>query len=131
MKYLIDTHIFIWFIQNSTNLNQTARNLIEDANNEILISIASLWEISIKNSIGKLHLVRGFEAMTDYLKDNSIGILPLTFAHTVENNRLPFYHRDPFDRIIIAQAIVENMDFISADKVFDDYVKGFPVMRLW
>lgn len=131
MKYLIDTHIFIWFIQNSPKLNSQTRRLIETTNNQILISIASLWEISIKNSIGKLNLTKGFEAMTDYLKDNSIEILPIDFAHTVENNRLPFHHRDPFDRIIVAQAIVENLDFISADAVFDDYLAGTSIRRIW
>ena len=131
MKYLIDTHIFIWFIQSSPNLSQTARSLIEDSNNEIIISIASLWEISIKNSIGKLHLTKGFGAMTDYLTDNLIEILPIEFSHTVENNKLPFHHRDPFDRIIVAQAIVENIDFISVDAVFDDYLKGKSNRRIW
>lgn len=131
MKYLIDTQIFIWFIQNSPNLRRTARNLIEDENNQIFISIASLWEISIKNSIGKLNLIRGFGAMSDYLKDNSIEILPVTFAHTVENNQLPFHHRDPFDRIIVAQAIVESMGFISSDDVFDRYLKGRSAKRIW
>ena len=68
--------------------------------------------------------------MTNYLQDNSIEILPLEFAHTVENNRLPFFHRDPFDRIMISQAIVENMDFISADAVFDDYLKNTSISRI-
>ena len=131
MKYLIDTHVFIWFIQSSLNLKPKARSLIDDVNNEIIISIASLWEISIKNSIGKLHLTKGFGAMTGYLNDNSIEILPIDFAHTVENNRLPFHHRDPFDRIIIAQSIVENIDFISADSVFDAYLKGKSNKRIW
>ncbi len=131
MKYLIDTHIFIWFIQSSPNLNITSRRLIENPNNQIFLSIVGLWEISIKNSLGKLHLIRGFEAMTTYLQDNSIEILPLEFAHTVENNRLPFHHRDPFDRIMISQAIVENIDFISADAVFDDYLKGTSISRIW
>ena len=131
MRYLIDTHIFIWFIQNSPNLKQAIRDLIEDANNEVLISIGSVWEVSIKNSLGKLHLTKGFSAMSGYLNDNSIDILPITFAHTVENNKLPFHHRDPFDRIIVAQAIVENMDFISADAVFDDYLTGKSIKRIW
>ena len=102
MKYLIDTHIFIWFVENLPNLSQSIKNLIEDENNEIFISIASLWEISIKTSINKLQLNRKYEEILDVLKDNSIEILPIDFAHTVENNHLPFYHRDPFDRIIIA-----------------------------
>lgn len=121
MKYLIDTHVFLWFVDNSPLLSRSARTLIEDKNTEIFISIVSLWEISIKTSIKKLHIKGTFESVADDLKDNLIEILPINFAHTVENNSLPFHHRDPFDRIIIAQAIVENIDFISADAVFDDY----------
>jgi PIN domain nuclease of toxin-antitoxin system len=131
MKYLIDTHVFIWFIQNSPNLTTSNRKIIEDADNEIIISVASLWEISIKNSIGKLKLIKGFSSMANYLKNNLIEILPITFAHTLENNELPFYHRDPFDRIIAAQAIVENIDFISADAAFDDYFSGNSIKRIW
>ena len=130
MKYLIDTHIFIWFVENSPNLSQTLKNTIEDVNSEIFISIASLWEISIKTSIKKLQLNRRYEEIFAILRDNSIEILPVTFAHTLENNRLPFYHRDPFDRMIVAQAIVENIDFISADAVFDDYLKGKSIKRI-
>lgn len=131
MTYLIDTHVFIWFIQNSSNLTTSNRNIIENADTEILISIASLWEISIKNSTGKLQLTKGFSSMTNYLKDNFIEILPITFSHTLENNKLPFHHRDPFDRIIAAQAIVENLDFISADSAFDNYFSDKSVKRVW
>jgi len=131
MKYLIDTHIFIWFVENLPNLSQSIKNLIEDENNEIFISIASLWEISIKTSINKLQLNRKYEEILDVLKDNSIEILPINFSHTVENNKLPFHHRDPFDRIIVSQAIVENLDFISADEIFDDYLKDKSIKRIW
>jgi PIN domain nuclease of toxin-antitoxin system len=105
--------------------------LIEDENNDVSISIASLWEISIKNALGKLSIKGNYESVIDDIMDNSIEILPINFAHTVEQNRLTFHHRDPFDRIIISQAIVENMDFISADAAFDDYLKGLPVKRIW
>lgn len=131
MKYLIDTHIFIWFVENLPNLSKSLKNTIEDENSEIFISIASLWEISIKTSIGKLQLNRKYEEIFNVLKVNSIEILPITFAHTLENNRLPFHHRDPFDRIIIAQAIVENINFISADAAFDDYLAGKSIKRIW
>ncbi len=131
MKYLIDTHIFIWFVENLPNLSQSIKNLIEDENNEIFISIASLWEISIKTSINKLQLNRKYEEILDVLRDNSIEILPINFSHTVENNKLPFHHRDPFDRIIVSQAIVENLDFISADEIFDDYLKDKSIKRIW
>ncbi len=131
MKYVIDTHVFIWFVENSPNLPQSVKDLIEDENSDIFISIASLWEISIKTSIGKLPMTRKFVELIDVLNDNLIEILPINFAHTLENNQLPFHHRDPFDRIIVAQAIVENIDFISADGVFDDYLKGKSNRRIW
>jgi PIN domain nuclease of toxin-antitoxin system len=131
MKYLIDTHVFIWFVENSPNLPQSIKDLIEDENSDIFISIASIWEVSIKTSIGKLPMNRKFKELIDVLNDNLIEILPIKFEHTNENNQLPFHHRDPFDRIIIAQAIVEKIDFISADAAFDDYLVGKPIKRIW
>lgn len=131
MRFLIDTHVFLWFVSNAKELSQTAKTIIEDGNNEIFISIASLWEISIKTALGKLSIKGNYESVIDDLNDNSIQILPISFAHTVEQNQLPFHHRDPFDRIIISQAIVENIDFISADAVFDDYISGKSIQRIW
>ena len=131
MQYLIDTHVFLWFISNAKELSQTAKTLIEDGNNTIFLSIASLWEISIKTALGKLAIKGNYESVIDDVTENSIQILPINFAHTVEQNHLPFHHRDPFDRIIISQAIVENIDFISADAIFDDYLKGLPIKRIW
>lgn len=131
MKYLIDTHIFLWFVENSAKLSRKAKSIIEDKNNEIFISIDSLWEISIKTSSGKLQIKGTFDSIKDDLRDNLIEILPINFAHTVENNKLLFHHRDPFDRIIVSQAIVENLDFISADEIFDDYLTGKSIKRIW
>ena len=131
MRFLVDTHVFLWFIGDAKELSQTAKKTIEDGNNEIFISIASLWEISIKTALGKLTIKGNYESVTDDLNDNSMQILPIIFAHTVEQNKLPFHHRDPFDRIIVSQAIVENIDFISADAVFDDYLKGKSIRRIW
>ena len=131
MQYLIDTHIFIWFVENSPSLTQSIKNIIEDENSVVIISIASLWEISSKTSIGKLTLNRKYDEILDVLIENSIEILPITFAHTIENNKLLFYHRDPFDRIIAAQAIVEGIELISVDAVFDEYFKGKSIQRIW
>ncbi len=131
MQYLIDTHVFLWFVSQAKELSLTAKTLIEDGRNEIFISIASLWEISIKTALGKLTINGKYETVIDDVNDNSIQILPINFAHTVEHNRLPFHHRDPFDRIIVSQAIVENMNFISADAIFDDYLKGKSIKRIW
>ncbi len=131
MQYLIDTHVFLWFVGNTKELSKTAKTLIEDKKNEIFLSIASLWEISIKTALGKLTINGNYESVIDDVNDNSIQILPINFAHTVEQNRLPFHHRDPFDRIIVSQAIVENMNLISADAAFDDYFKGTSIKRIW
>lgn len=131
MKYLIDTHVFIWFMDGNPSFSPNAKSIMLDKSNEIFISIASLWEISIKSSIGKLPLSKRFNEISDVLYDNLIEILPINFAHTVENNRLPFHHRDPFDRIIIAQTIVELIDFISADAIFEDYLAGKSIKRIW
>ena len=103
MKFLIDTHIFIWFIQNSPLLSQSARDLIEDANSEVLISIASIWEISIKFALGKLQIKGTFESVIDDINENSIILLPVNFLHTLEQTKLPVHHRDPFDSIIASQ----------------------------
>ena len=131
MQYLIDTHVFLWFVSNAKELSKTAKKIIENGNNEIFISIASLWEISIKTALGKLSIKGKYESVINDLNDNSIQILPINFAHTVEQNRLPFHYRDPFDRIIISQAIVENIDLISIDAAFDDYLKGTSIKRIW
>jgi len=131
MHFLIDTHVFLWFVSNSKELSSTAKTIIEDGSNEIFISIASLWEISIKTALGKLSISGNYESVIDDVNDNSMQILPVNFAHTVEQNRLPFHHRDPFDRIIISQAIVENINFISADAIFDSYSLGKSIKRIW
>lgn len=131
MQYLIDTHVFLWFVSNAKELSQTAKTLLEDENNEIFLSIASLWEISIKTALGKLSIKGTYESVIDDVTDNSIQILPINFAHTVEQNRLPFHHHDPFNRIIVSQAIVENMNFITADAVFDYYLKDSSIKRIW
>jgi PIN domain nuclease of toxin-antitoxin system len=131
MRYLIDTHVFLWFVGNSKELSRAAKNLLENPSNDILISIASLWEISIKTALGKLKIAGTYESVWDDLTDNSIRILPVSFAHTVAQNKLPLLHRDPFDRIIVSQAITEGIDLISADETFDDYLKTESVNRIW
>lgn len=131
MRCLIDTHVFLWFVGNAKELSPTAKAIIEDGNNEIFISIVSLWEISIKTALGKLAIKGIYESVIDDVTANAMQILPLNFAHTVAQNRLPFHHHDPFDRIIISQAIVENMAIIGADAIFDDYLTGLPIKRIW
>lgn len=95
---------------------------------ELLISTVSLWEIAIKTSIGKLTLTQSYEVfIPQQLEQNSIEILPIKLEHLVVVSTLPFHHRDPFDRLLIAQAMVEKIPIVGFDKAFDAY----PVTRLW
>lgn len=122
MKHLLDTHSLIWFIDGDAKLSVRARQLIDDEANELFISVASLWEMAIKFSIGKLNLGRPFaELFPEQLVDNSIEILGITVDHLRAVCDLPFHHRDPFDRLIIAQAVVEQMPIISVDTILDSY----------
>ena len=121
MKVLLDTHSFLWFLGGDAALSKQARTLIENPRNEKFISIASFWEIAIKNSLGKLTLDVPFaELKTEAIK-NSFHILPITFEDTLQLNTLPFHHRDPFDRIIISQAMKNSLTLVSRDNNFSLY----------
>ena len=128
MKLLLDTHTFLWFIAGNLKLSSTARSLIEDLANEKFVSVVSLWEIAIKFSLGKLDLTDEFDILIPkQLEINGFEILPIETEHLSKVISLPFYHRDPFDRLLIAQAISENMQIISVDDIFDSYSTN----RLW
>ena len=128
MRALLDTHAFLWFIAGSDKLSTAARDMIADLDNELFLSVASLWEIAIKVSIGKLDLSRPFEELIpDQLKENEISTVSIELDHLSETIKLPFHHRDPFDRLIIAQGIVEGLPIISSDPVFAEY----PVKVVW
>ena len=127
MKLLLDTHTFIWFIMGNPALSNQARALIEDVANEKFLSVASLWEIAIKLSIGKLSLSEPFHRLIpEQLSLNGFELLNIEIDHAAMVATLPFHHRDPFDRLIIAQAVVEKMAIVSIDAVFDHY----PITRL-
>jgi PIN domain nuclease of toxin-antitoxin system len=121
MNILLDTHAFIWFLNGDNLLNETAKGAIENTENKCLISMASIWELAIKFSLGKLQLAGDFSEIGSFLHQNEIDILPITFEHIQQLLALPFHHRDPFDRIIIAQAISEKLSVITKDVLFDDY----------
>ncbi len=128
MKYLLDTHRLLWFLSGDEQLSAPARQLIENESNEMFISVASLWEIAIKVSLRKLHLGQPFEKLFPFqLEQNSIEILDISLTHLSTLSRLPFHHRDPFDRLIIAQSFVENLPIIGVDGLFDAY----SVQRQW
>ncbi|MDX6696273.1 MAG: hypothetical protein QOF02_3876 [Blastocatellia bacterium] len=121
MKLLLDTHAFLWFIEDNPRLSAQAKALLE-SDAELLISIASLWEIAIKTSPGKLTIAQPYETfIQQQLELNAVTILPVSLAHLALVATLPFHHRDPFDRLLAAQAIVERAPLVSADAAFDAY----------
>jgi len=104
---------------------------VEDESNGTYLSVASLWEISIKTALGKLDIAGGYETVIGDIVENNIEILNINFAHTVEQYKLDFHHKDPFDRMIAAQAIVEQMNLLSSDNIFDSYFAEKAVKRIW
>lgn len=128
MRLLLDTHSFLWFIGGDTSLSARARSLIEDDRNEVFLSVASLWEIAIKVSLGKLRLEQSFDLLIpQQLSSNHIELCAITVQNASVVASLPFHHRDPFDRLLIAQALVEQLPVISHDSAFDAYA----VQRIW
>ena len=122
MRLLLDTQALLWFLNGSERLQEAARNLILEEDNEVLVSAASLWEIAIKASVGKLELRRPFrELFPDQLSSNGIDVLPIMPEHLSGLVNLPFHHRDPFDRLIIAQAISEHLPIVTSDPTFQQY----------
>lgn len=128
MRLLLDTHAFIWYVTDSDKLSLIARELIGDRNNQILVSEASLWEMAIKQNIGKFNFGMPFkEFVEQQLTLNDFTLLDINLDQIDVIATLPLHHRDPFDRLIIAQAMVENIPILSVDVIFDCY----PIQRLW
>lgn len=121
MQLLLDTHAFIWFYTGDKQLSSKAKTLINDLSNECFLSIASVWEIGIKTSIGKLELRVNFTGLADFMATNRIVLLLIAFRHIQRLQSLPFHHRDPFDRLLIAQAFAERLTLISRDGFFQQY----------
>lgn len=128
MTVLLDTHTFLWFIDGSAQLSQAARQLIDDQQNMRLVSIASLWEIAIKSSIGKLELSMPLpELVQRHIYGNAMELYAIAPQHLERLRQLPFHHRDPFDRILAAQSLEEDIPILSRDSSFDLY----SVNRQW
>lgn len=128
MKLLLDTHVFIWWSLDSVKLTKKIYTLLTDPSNTLVISIASIWEMQVKVQLGKLDLEKKVSELVAHQQQiNNLEILPIDPAHIYALENLPSEHRDPFDRIIIAQSIVEVIPLLSADKIFDRY----PVERIW
>jgi PIN domain nuclease of toxin-antitoxin system len=127
MRYLLDTHTLIWFIEGDLSLPSKVKKEITNVSNDCYLSIASLWEIAIKLNIGKLEFSFSFDNIEDFLSANKIQILPITFLHLQRLTNLNLIHRDPFDRLIISQAIAENLTILTKD----NNIQQYPVKYLW
>lgn len=122
MKYLLDTHVLIWLNTNPAQLSAKVRSICEETSNELYVSIASFWELSIKMSLGKIDLSdNALAQLQSWCYSNHVTILPIEVSHCERVKSLPFHHRDPFDRLFIAQALELELTLISADGLFSDY----------
>jgi len=127
MNLLLDTNAFLWFSEDHKKLSSTAKSFIEDSENICFVSIASIWEMAIKTSLNKLKVKIGFKNLLEEIKKNDFDLLNISFEHTLKITDLEFHHRDPFDRILIAQSLVEDFKIITSDKIFDKY----NIERIW
>lgn len=122
MKLLLDTHTFIWWDIEPARLSPRALALCQDANNQLVLSVVSVWEINIKMQLGKLRFAKPLaEMLSEQQQTNHIEILPVLLAHVLALETLPLLHKDPFDRLLICQAQVEDMAFVSRDTEFLAY----------
>ncbi len=121
MDLLIDTHALIWFVTDNNKLPIKTKQIIEDKGNNCYVSLATYWEIAIKHSLGRLDLNSDLETIFQIIEDTGFELLPITTKHILKNANLEFHHQDPFDRIIIAQALIENLKIVSKDNQFDKY----------
>jgi len=128
MRLLLDTHAFLWWVDDAPQLSRRAREAIASAENECLVSLASCWEMAIKASLGKLDLPAPMERfIPEQLAINRFQRLDIDFRHVVRTAAMPFHHRDPFDRLLAAQALEEELTLVTGDPVFRKY----KVRRLW
>jgi PIN domain nuclease of toxin-antitoxin system len=121
MKLLLDTHLLLWAAEGPRHLPKTARNLIGDPDNELFFSAASIWEVTIKRSLGRTDFQVDTRLLRRGLLDNGYMELPITSEHTIAVEALPAIHKDPFDRILIAQAMVEGITLLTFDPLVAKY----------
>lgn len=128
MRVLVDTHAFLWWLAGNPKLPEAARDVIDDPDNDVLVSAASAWEITTKHRLGKLpgaNIVAGDVMAT--IEDHGFQPLAITVAHAERAGRLPGSHRDPFDRMLIAQSLAHDLPLVSNESLFDRY----GVRRIW
>lgn len=128
MRYLLDTHAYLWATQAEINLSKSVHDAISNEDHDVFLSVASLWEIAIKVSLGKLHLDNTFRALAIEMPITfGLKQLAITPEHLIQVSQLPFHHRDPFDRLLVAQCLADELTILSNDRALDDY----GVDRLW
>ncbi|MEM1253827.1 MAG: type II toxin-antitoxin system VapC family toxin [Cyanobacteria bacterium P01_H01_bin.21] len=122
MKLLLDTHTFIWWDSQSSKIPASALDLLKNPEHSLLLSLVSIWEIQIKAHLGKLELQQPLlDIIQRQESQNGVVILPITLAHIIELDQLPWHHKDPFDRLLIAQSRVESVTLVSKDQTFEKY----------
>lgn len=122
MRLLLDTHAFLWWVEGAPALGRRAKAVVSNPGNEVFFSIASCWELAVKLSLDKLRLTQSFERfIPEQLMENGFSLLHVELEHVVRVAHLPFHHRDPFDRLLIAQALEEQLPIVSADRGFRKY----------
>jgi PIN domain nuclease of toxin-antitoxin system len=122
MRILLDTHAFLWLVMDNPRLSARARSIFLDADNDLLISAVTGFEIAVKYALGKLELAQPpREFMENRIRNNALVRLPISLLHTYRLSHLPFHHRDPFDRLLISQAVEEDIPLLSADSAFHPY----------
>ena len=124
---LLDTHTLLWYIDGNEKISDAARTLIEEKGIVNFVSLISLWEISIKISLGKLEILTPFSNFSQLINENGFEILPISFEDILLLTNLPFHHRDPFDRMLVVQSINNNLKILSRDEILDNY----QVNRIW
>jgi len=127
MRYLLDTHTAIWFCEGSDKLSKAAKEITYDSNSQLYVSMASLWEFTIKYSMGKLKFDGGLPKLCELLKQADFILLPITQVYLECLNDLQYIHRDPFDRLLVATAKVDEMTILTAD----ENIYRYDVLTIW
>jgi PIN domain nuclease of toxin-antitoxin system len=128
MRLLLDTHAFIWMLDKPERLSPKAHALLADGSNELILSVVSVWEMQIKIQLGKLKFTVPLRELVESQRQtNGVQILPVELEHVLALDALPAHHKDPFDRLLVAQASVEDASLVSRDPLFSSY----PVKLLW
>lgn len=127
MRAIADTHVLVWWLNRDPHLSAIAQKFISSSANEVFISAATAWELSIKNRSGKLKVQELLDKFEDAMDEQGFSLLPISVDHALRAGSLPLHHSDPFDRMLVAQAQAEHVAIITADKAFDAY----GIRRIW